>query len=186
MTTFNINIKSTYEHLGNVSTLHYSRNHNKWSGVYILYGENGAVIYVGKSVDIAKRLSSHAKDSDFFNDVKSLGYYRTLGGYEMEILETYLINELKPLANKGKTYFRAHEYSERISEIDSEINELVEEVEYLQSDITQLNNVGESVSFDGFTLVDEIESIQLEISFYEDQLAELRSERHLLTMRKRN
>lgn len=183
MITFKIEIKAPYEFLGSISTLHYSNNHGKWSGVYVMYGEDDEVIYVGKSIDISKRLSGHARDSDFYDSVKSLGYYRTVGGYESEILETYLINELKPSANKGKTYFRSSEYSSRIFDLDVEINELMQEIEYLQTDISRIIDADETVCFDGFTIDDEIEPIRNEISVYEDRLAELRAERHTLTMR---
>jgi DNA polymerase-3 subunit epsilon len=73
-------------------------------GVYTLYGENGAALYVGRSANLRTRVSSH-----FFGDrgnkriahaVRRVDWTQTAGELGALIREARLLNDLTPLHNR--------------------------------------------------------------------------------------
>lgn len=112
-------------------------NYTEISGVYVLLGQNNRMLYVGKSINIKKRIEKHIigyRDSErFFKDIVRIRMYLSKNQFYVEIYETYLINELMPEFNRDKSYFSAFvtEMSERTVELDLQVRELKEERESL-------------------------------------------------------
>jgi DNA polymerase-3 subunit epsilon len=77
------------------------------NGVYIFEDESGNPIYVGKSVSIKKRVTSHfMRDHDNVGEFKIAQHVRNVRTHETEselqalLLESRLVKELQPLYNK--------------------------------------------------------------------------------------
>ena len=83
-------------------------------GVYIMYNENGKIIYIGKAKSIKKRVSQYflkdrdAKTTALVQNIRDIQYIITGNEYEALILENNLIKKHKPKYNidlkDGKTY----------------------------------------------------------------------------------
>lgn len=79
-------------------------------GIYIFFGKNNEIYYVGLAVNLYKRIRTHLNKRDtgtflyshLFDTVKIIFHDdpETLGDLESEI-----INKLKPLVNRGKVYY---------------------------------------------------------------------------------
>lgn len=84
-------------------------------GVYIFQGKNGAVLYVGKAVNLKSRVASHfVKPSDLFKKnllirAKKIDFILTKDENEALILEDQLIKKVQPKFNvqqkDDKSYF---------------------------------------------------------------------------------
>lgn len=109
------------------------------SGVYIFYGENGLPLYIGKSVNIKKRVQSHFSSDHLSSfelkisqQVKSIEAIQTPGELSALFKESTLIKEMQPLYNRKlrlsrtiyylKSFYDKNGYKstkiERASEID--------------------------------------------------------------------
>ena len=76
-------------------------------GVYIFYGENDSVLYVGKSVNLRTRVMSHfsgdhstSKDMHISRDIRRLEWVETAGDFGALIKEAQLVKRLTPLHNR--------------------------------------------------------------------------------------
>ncbi len=76
-------------------------------GVYIFYGETGMPLYIGKSINIKKRVMDHlrgiyfdSKEFEIWSQVARVDYKVTPGEISALILESELVRELMPLYNK--------------------------------------------------------------------------------------
>ena len=77
-------------------------------GVYLFYGENSTIpLYIGKSIDIKKRVLSHfsegkrsAKKNKLMSQVKHIDYIQTAGELGALLIEARLIKKYLPLHNK--------------------------------------------------------------------------------------
>jgi DNA polymerase-3 subunit epsilon len=76
-------------------------------GVYLFYGENDCVLYVGKSVNLRSRVLSHfssdhrvAKDMRMAQQIQRLEWRETCGELGALLLEARLIKELAPVHNR--------------------------------------------------------------------------------------
>lgn len=76
-------------------------------GVYIFYGENDAVLYVGKSVNLRTRVMSHfsgdhstSKDMHISRDIRRLDWVETAGDFGALIKEAQLVKRLAPMHNR--------------------------------------------------------------------------------------
>lgn len=91
-------------------------------GAYIFYGENGAVLYVGKSVNLRQRILSHfsndhrsPREMNLCQQVSDIEVRRTSGELGALLLESHLIKELQPIFNRRSrhqnvlTILRRHE-----------------------------------------------------------------------------
>ena len=81
-------------------------------GVYYLHDKAGDVIYVGKSINIQKRIFEHFKDGStkgdqFQNAVMDITFEETGSELVALLFEDYEIKKMKPRVNKAqrKTYF---------------------------------------------------------------------------------
>jgi DNA polymerase-3 subunit epsilon len=77
-------------------------------GVYVFYGKEKEVLYVGKSIDIKTRVLSHfsndhrsAKELRMLEEVTDIGYTQTTGELSALFLESKLIKELNPVYNRA-------------------------------------------------------------------------------------
>jgi DNA polymerase III subunit epsilon len=76
-------------------------------GVYIFYGEDGVVLYIGKSVNIRDRVLSHfsndhlsSTDMKISQQIKSIETIETAGELGALLLESTLIKKHQPLFNR--------------------------------------------------------------------------------------
>lgn len=76
-------------------------------GVYLFYGDNDAVLYVGKSVNLRSRVMSHfsgdhrlSVDLRMSQEVKRIDWRETAGELGALILEAKLVKELAPIHNR--------------------------------------------------------------------------------------
>ncbi len=76
------------------------------SGVYLFKGKDGKYVYIGKAVNIRKRLKGHLqqsrvdpKEKKIFEEAVSLEWIVTSSDYEAFILESELIKQYKPTYN---------------------------------------------------------------------------------------
>lgn len=82
-------------------------------GVYIFYGENGSVLYIGKSINIHDRVLSHfsndhlsATDMKISQEVRSIEFVETAGELGALLLESTLIKKHQPFFNRMLRYAR--------------------------------------------------------------------------------
>ncbi|MDH3809245.1 MAG: exonuclease domain-containing protein [Desulfuromonadales bacterium] len=76
-------------------------------GVYLFYGENETVLYIGKSVDIRSRVYSHfagdhrsQKGMRLSQQVRRIDHEKTAGEFGALLLEARLVKELMPIHNR--------------------------------------------------------------------------------------
>jgi DNA polymerase-3 subunit epsilon len=76
-------------------------------GVYLLYGENGTPLYVGKSVDLRSRVLAHFADDlrspremQLAREVRRVEWQRTAGELGALLREAALVKELLPVFNR--------------------------------------------------------------------------------------
>jgi DNA polymerase-3 subunit epsilon len=76
-------------------------------GVYIFYGDNDVVLYVGKSVNLRTRIMSHfsgdhstGKDMHISRDIRRLDWVETAGDFGALIKEAQLVKRLAPIHNR--------------------------------------------------------------------------------------
>jgi DNA polymerase-3 subunit epsilon len=76
-------------------------------GVYIFYGENGSILYIGKSINIRDRVLSHFSsdhlssiDMKISQQVASVEHVETAGELGALLLESSLIKKHQPLFNR--------------------------------------------------------------------------------------
>jgi len=76
-------------------------------GVYLLYGENGTPLYVGKSVDMRSRVLAHFADDlrspremQLAREVRRVEWQRTAGELGALLREAALVKELLPVFNR--------------------------------------------------------------------------------------
>lgn len=77
-------------------------------GVYYFYDESGKIIYVGKAVDLKKRVLSHfsgnnstEKKQNFMREIKHVGFQKTGSEFQALILESIEIKKHWPKYNKA-------------------------------------------------------------------------------------
>lgn len=75
------------------------------SGVYYFYGENGTLLYVGKSINIRQRVKDHFYVDDpnalkFLQEIRDIDYEITAGEIGALIRESQAIKERMPVFNK--------------------------------------------------------------------------------------
>ncbi|MCA9397473.1 GIY-YIG nuclease family protein, partial [candidate division WWE3 bacterium] len=74
-------------------------------GVYFFYDDNGALLYVGKSVHLKERIKSHFSDTknnhylSFTKLIKDIDYEITAGDIEAQLKEAAYIKERMPIHN---------------------------------------------------------------------------------------
>jgi DNA polymerase-3 subunit epsilon len=76
-------------------------------GVYLFYGDNDVVLYVGKSINLRARVMSHFsgdhrvnKDMQIAGEVKRIDWRQTAGELGALLLESRLVKELAPVHNR--------------------------------------------------------------------------------------
>jgi hypothetical protein len=107
-------------------------------GVYVFYDSLNNPIYVGMSRNLRKRLLVHSYGSNV--DLSNANYcvvHITSDVGQADMLETHLINELKPELNISKAAF--HEFvvstEDRLGEVEYEIENLERELEEIQTEL---------------------------------------------------
>ncbi len=82
------------------------KNIKQKSGLYLLYSNEGELLYIGKSINLKSRLIRHFKGGsnveDYIKEFKKIGCYYIDDELELDLCETYLINTLHPKYNKNK------------------------------------------------------------------------------------
>lgn len=128
----------------------------------------GICLYVGKTKNLLKRLHQHRQHSKFYRSVYQIEFYVNSNEYEKEMLETFLINQLKPIYNKAKTYYKQEDYEWMLQEIEEEEHFLKSEIADIK--YSQPSTYGYTYDTDDYDLdnfvydrrVDELELAELE------------------------
>lgn len=169
--------------LDDVKTLHYEKYRGFFSGVYVFYDKHGDALYVGKTRDLSSRMRGHRK-AKFYPYIYSILLYKCDNGLDLDVLETLVINELRPKHNKDKTYFKESDVTELIKDIEFEISSYSDDVQYLLSDIESLKKIDKDYySLDGFSIDSEIDPIKEEIDRLNRLITELKEKKFRLSMR---
>lgn len=76
-------------------------------GVYLFYGDNDVVLYVGKSINMRSRVMSHFsgdhrvnKDMQIAREIKRIDWRQTAGELGALLLESRLVKQLAPVHNR--------------------------------------------------------------------------------------
>lgn len=76
-------------------------------GVYLFYGENNVLLYVGKSVNLRQRVLSHFaadtreyKEMRLTQEVRRIQWHETVGELGALLLESRLVKEAQPIHNR--------------------------------------------------------------------------------------
>ncbi len=78
-------------------------------GIYRFYDENGALLYIGKSVNIKQRVLSHfaanksARSNEMQQQLSSIDFTETPSDFGAQLLENQLIKSETPLYNRRQT-----------------------------------------------------------------------------------
>lgn len=111
------------------------------SGVYVIFGCNDDVLYVGKAKDLRGRVKGHFAGTTSLKDVAH-NFYEVSGFFcddetERDIYETYIINIMKPKFNIEKAYtyqtsrfskvFQSEEAKRRGLEKSKRIDEMMDQ-----------------------------------------------------------
>lgn len=77
------------------------------AGVYLFYGDNNSLLYIGKSVNLRKRVLSHFaadhadnKEMRLAQQIKSIDWITTAGELGALLNESHLIKQHKPILNR--------------------------------------------------------------------------------------
>lgn len=83
------------------------------AGVYIFYGQDGEILYVGKSVNIRGRVLSHfsddhrsGKEMRMSQEIADIEAIETTGELSALLLESHLIKEKQPVYNRMSRYMK--------------------------------------------------------------------------------
>src|SRR5690625_497842 len=125
----------------------FGKGYEGLSGVYVLKDAKDVSLYVGKTVNLKSRMMGHRRESDFFREVYDIQFYPVANEFEKDILETYLINELKPIHNKAKTYYLQEDYELMLSDINEEIDEISSELKFSEMCFEASKDVPFSLAF---------------------------------------
>ena len=77
------------------------------AGIYVLLDKDDVILYVGKSADLFQRLNMHINSRDISYAkpfIEKIKYFEVFNDLDLEIYETYVINQLRPLFNISKVY----------------------------------------------------------------------------------
>ncbi len=76
-------------------------------GVYLFYGDDDALLYVGKSINLKQRVASHfsgdhrvAKDLRLSQEIRRIEYRDTVGELGALLLEAQLVKSMQPVHNR--------------------------------------------------------------------------------------
>lgn len=81
-------------------------------GIYYFYNNKKELIYLGKTKNLNRRVKQHLTSSSFKDSIYEISFFIVENNIQLDIYETYLINELKPIYNIGKTFYKIDEKEE--------------------------------------------------------------------------
>jgi hypothetical protein len=91
------------------------------SGVYCFYSHTNDPLYVGKSIKLKSRLIAHISGQTHTKDFYDIFFYVKVWFIkeptDIEMIETYLINHLKPVYNKNKLFNTNKIYNKNIHQL---------------------------------------------------------------------
>jgi DNA polymerase III subunit epsilon len=112
------------------------RNLPEEPGVYLFYGKEGELLYVGKSKNIRSRVSGHfsndhrsAKEMEMCRNLHHVETRRTAGELGALLLESRLIKELRPIYNSASRSTRKMIVARRRANAEGYLAVSVEEIE---------------------------------------------------------
>lgn len=125
--------------------------------VYVMYGKNEEILYVGQTRNMKIRMKQHfgAQREEWKSEVIKIKYMDCHNEVDMNIYELYLINKLKPKYNKGHAYecntqlnlpyrLRTYNFNNMIDEFLHEEVLTKEEKESFKKLISIYKNTGKS------------------------------------------
>lgn len=109
-------------------------------GVYIFYGKDGELLYVGKSVNIKERVRSHfandhtsSREMKMCQQVHRVEGRTTAGELGALLLESKLIKELRPIYNVASREHRDIVIARGVTTADGYLSIRLEEVDHIKS-----------------------------------------------------
>jgi DNA polymerase-3 subunit epsilon len=107
-------------------------------GVYYFYNENGALLYVGKSINIKQRVMSHfyqdfrnPTDQAMHSSIAHVEFKRTAGDLGAQLLESQEIKTLKPIHNrrlrKTRTLYELRTFENEQGYLETALQELAQD-----------------------------------------------------------
>lgn len=109
-------------------------------GVYLFYGTNGHLLYVGKSINIRERVRSHfsgdlssAKETEMCRQVARIETRQTAGELGALLLESQLIKELRPIYNSVARQMRNLVVARRRAVRSGYVGVKLEEIDHIDA-----------------------------------------------------
>lgn len=91
-------------------------------GIYQFYNSEKELLYVGKAANLKTRIKAHLSGKSnthlFYEDFHHVRVYCLSDPADRELLETYMINKLKPKYNISKVYFDRNEPTSEVRNVD--------------------------------------------------------------------
>ncbi len=110
-------------------------------GVYLFYGRDGELLYVGKSINIRDRVRTHfsndmssAKEMEMCRQIARIEHRRTAGELGALLLESHLIKELRPIYNSMSRRRRNLIVARRKATRDGYTAVALEEIDHITAD----------------------------------------------------
>lgn len=111
-------------------------------GVYLFYGKNGELLYVGKSVSLRDRVMSHfsgdhrsAKEMEVAHQVARIETRQTTGELGALLLESQLIKELRPMYNVASRRHRDLVLARRVTTSNGYSSIVLEKTHEIEIDL---------------------------------------------------
>lgn len=144
-------------------------------GIYVFYDGNGAPLYAGKSINLYSRLRQHAR-SEFYSKVNRVDVYVVDDAAERDIYETYVISTLSPRYNREKVYVNKRAQSDKLLEVESDLDGLLSEYEELKQELKFEDWHGKKYggcTNDYLETVQRIEQLEADIKSLNDQKTDI-------------
>lgn len=128
--------KYKFERWETVNYRHDIKNTIKDRGVYVIFGELGEVLYVGKSRRLFSRLRQHIAKAEFAYEIASIAIIEVDALIHLDLYETHAINVLRPKYNRDKVYRLS---PERKYELISGLTDVLDDIEMYRDQIYELS-----------------------------------------------
>lgn len=121
-------------------------------GVYIFYGANQSVLYIGKSINLRDRVLSHfssdhlsAKEMKIVQTIEDIKVFPTAGELGALLLESDLIKKMQPLYNRRLRYASRLTLVKKVETSDKYLQIILEDADEIKvEDLENIINVFKS------------------------------------------
>lgn len=155
------------------------------SGVYVMKDIANSYLYIGKTSNFYSRIRGHRSNSIFYREIEIVEMYTVFDEFYKDITETFLINEFKPIHNKGKTYYMQEDYMSMLQNIEEEesyLNSMIEDYKNDRYSTVGLDYMDDDYEIDIITYENKMDD--LELAELEQRLERLKVRKFGIIMRK--